>query len=242
MRLKDSLLYGIYLKIRFPRDDQRLQSQAAFLKAVMGSKTHLAFDVGANRGDKAKIFSKIFRQVLCVEPDPAAVWLLRRRFSRQNKIVVIPKGVDQESGEGEFFTLSEGNPRNSFSPKWIQGQCTNRPRSQKVELTTLDHLIQEHGKPDLIKLDVEGFELRALRGLRIPVYAVCFECNLPQFKEETLGCVQCLAQCSNRYLFNYTDAEATRFCLEEWNPAEVFLRVIHQFQGPYMEIYARLKS
>lgn len=241
VRLKDSLIYAFYLKIRFPRDYQRLQHQVAFLGSLLGSKANLVFDVGANRGDKAKLFCKIFRKVLCVEPDPNAVRLLQKRFSHQKKILIVPKGVDQKRGENKFFQISEGNPRNSFSLKWIQGQCGQPPPSQKIEVTTLDYLIQQYGQPDLIKLDVEGFELRALLGLSIPVPVICFECNLPQFLHETAECVKNLSQKSEKYLFNYTDGEATRFILPRWEAADDFLKTISRFDEAYMEIYARLQ-
>ena len=45
----------------------------------------------------------------------------------------------------------------------------------EVEATTLDALIAAHGEPAFVKLDMEGGELAALRGLTVPVKGVSFE-------------------------------------------------------------------
>jgi len=46
-----------------------------------------------------------------------------------------------------------------------------------VETITLDELIAQHGVPDLIKIDVEGYESEVLRGLSRQVPKICFEWN-----------------------------------------------------------------
>jgi FkbM family methyltransferase len=46
-----------------------------------------------------------------------------------------------------------------------------------VAATTLDDLIAEYGTPELIKIDVEGYEAEVLKGLSQRVPKICFEWN-----------------------------------------------------------------
>ena len=48
---------------------------------------------------------------------------------------------------------------------------------REVETTTLDKLIKNYGEPELIKIDVEGYENIVLKGLTKKVKKICFEWN-----------------------------------------------------------------
>lgn len=239
LRIKDTRLYETYLRVSFPEAFQRMKRQETFIKKIVGKDQQLVFDVGANVGTKARIFSKIFNRVLCLEPDPKCAELLRRRFQRKPKIQVVEKGVGAREGMMEFHRITEGNPRNSFSARWIQSQNLEVTGSRQVTVTTVERLIREHGIPNYLKVDVEGFELEVFSGLQTSIPIISFECNLPEFRKESQACVERLYQISSKYVFNYTDDDATRFFLATWEGCESFVGRLKRFEGPYMEIYAR---
>ena len=45
----------------------------------------------------------------------------------------------------------------------------------KIKSTSLDNLIKIYGNPDIIKIDVEGYELEVLKGLTKKSNEICFE-------------------------------------------------------------------
>jgi len=241
IRIKDTSIYQIYLRLRYPQAWQKQKRQIDLLKRLVGADTTLAFDIGANRGEKAYLFAKIFKKVVCVEPDPDSADLLRERFISEKKVNVVQKGVSAKPGVLKFFQLGVGNPRNSFSEKWVKSQKELHPlsKTEKVKITTLEELIREHGIPGLLKVDVEGYEERVFRGLRTAIPCISFESNLPAFRSETKECVRLLTRLSKNYRFNYVDGEADHFGFKEWKNSKTFLKVIGKFKESYMEVYAR---
>ena len=57
-----------------------------------------------------------------------------------------------------------------------------------VSVTTLDSLFAEHGVPQFIKIDVEGFEYEVVSGLSQPIKALSMEFT-PEFLDSTLKCL-----------------------------------------------------
>jgi FkbM family methyltransferase len=142
----------------------------------------LAFDIGAHVGDRIGAFRRLGARVVAVEPQPALVRTLKLLYGRDENIVIVRRAISGVSGRITMM-LNVANPTvstasHSFlkaadgAPGW-EGQVWDK--SIEVEATTLDALIDEHGRPAFIKIDVEGFENEALAGLTQPVQALSFE-------------------------------------------------------------------
>jgi len=156
----------------------------------------LVFDIGAHVGDRVAAFRRLGARVVAVEPQPALARTLRLLFWRDGAVTIEPKAVGRRAGTIDL-KLNLDNPTvSSASDAFIksadgasgwEGQAWTH--AVPVPVTTLDRLIERHGRPSFIKLDVEGFEAEALAGLTIAVPALSFEFTTIQ-KDLARACVE----------------------------------------------------
>ena len=99
-------------------------------------------------------------------------------------------------------------------------------------MVTLDSLIDEYGLPQFIKLDIEGYESYALRGLSQPVPFIQFEICASTVKSgQVWECFEQILDLSPNAMFNYTLCEGPCFRLGltpcwHWTTAEEVMEAI----------------
>ena len=169
IRLLNSLklfnpLRSLYYRLQI-LDPKILAFYSRFIK-----KNDLCFDIGANVGRKTDIFLKLGARVVAVEPQPECIHFLQKKYRSNARVTLVGKAVDSDIGEKNIY-LSEVNSLSSLSVDWIKAsQLSERcdgvtwGKQIKVETTTLDELIKRYGQPHFCKIDVEGYELPALKG------------------------------------------------------------------------------
>jgi len=144
------------------------------------TKSDVVFDIGANVGDKAAIFSNLVRAVIAVEPQKKCVEDLKKRFLGTN-VIVMDKAVGERKCISTLKRSEEMTTTASLSGRFIKdvqasGRFGNRWKAYEyVDVITLDDLVDDYGVPAFIKIDVEGFEPEVVRGLSQPVKALSFE-------------------------------------------------------------------
>ena len=209
----------------------------------------LAFDIGAHVGDRTASFLRLGARVVCVEPQPRVHRALRLLFAQQSNVALHRAAVGATPGTASLF-VNTGNPTvSTLSSDMVRAAPDAEAwRDQvwdneiEVPVTTLDALITRHGTPDFIKIDVEGFEADALRGLSTAVPVLSFEVTTLQ---RTVGdaCIRRLAQLGP-YRFNLSLGEDHHLRHTDWltaNQAQAALTALPDAANSG-DIFARLET
>lgn len=248
--LKEILLsVGLYYKIngyRF-RHNQRDVSQREFYSNWIG-EGDLVFDVGANIGQRADIFSQLADTVVAFEPQTQCVRHLKSRFMFSRKVRIEQAALSDREGEAVIYE-SDSHTLSSMSRDFIDTVSKEKFKEYKwetkvvVKTKTLDQMIKLYGLPKFIKIDVEGFELNVLNGLNHAVPFISFEFT-PELIEEAKKCVRRINDISDRYSYNYCLGEDLNFRLKEHAGYLDFLHnVLPEIgsQGYFGDVYAILR-
>lgn len=139
---------------------------ALFDREVMEGATVL--DIGAHVGLHTLRLSRRVGpsgRVVAVEPSPANARLLRQHlaWNRTANVEVVEAAIGDREGEIPFTFRTDANDPGGFANS-IAYDIGGETRT--VPMTTIDAICAGGLTPDLIKIDVEGAELLALRGAR----------------------------------------------------------------------------
>jgi membrane glycosyltransferase len=196
LRERLSTAGGVLRSLRIYYLDRRRSAAMVSLYGAFVKSGDLVFDVGAHVGDRVAVFRKLGARVVAVEPQPAIIKVLRVLYGRDRAVAIEPQAVGRRSGTVNL-KLNLANPTvSTASPAFVQaadgaagweGQAWTR--TIQVPVTTLDELVERHGMPVFIKIDVEGFEAEALAGLACAVPALSFEFTTIQ-RDVAAACIE----------------------------------------------------
>jgi FkbM family methyltransferase len=209
----------------------------------------LVFDIGAHAGNHVRAFSALGCRVVALEPQPDFARLLRLLFSHRSGVRIIEAGAGRAAGRGTL-SISERTPTvTSLSARWRDRRSADPDftgvhwnRSVDIEVTTLDGLIQKHGVPAFIKIDVEGSEPDVLAGLSTAVPAIAFE-FLPRALEQADACVERLGSLGP-YVFNWSRGETYRLAASSWLSAREIAAALRSPDARERsgDVYARIAA
>lgn len=229
LRLYDPLARANH-RLRKPALVERHRQLIAFYKRLL-KPSSLVFDIGANDGRLTRIFRQLGTQVVAVEPNPTLAAALGRRY----RVTVEAVALSDREGEADLH-LATADVLSTLNTDWVE--ITRREgiptewtgETMRVPVTTLDRLIERHGLPGYVKIDVEGFEPYVLRGLSAPVSLVSFEYQVanPQGASE---CVRRLQQLGS-YEFCHTVLDENVF-REGWSPADRVEQWVEETRGEH---------
>lgn len=251
LRIRYSGLFlGIWLRMR-PAVRRELAAQQRYYELLLEDLvpgSHRAFDIGANEGFVSAVLLKKGLLVTALDPDPRNARVLKARYSEGKAFRFYPFAAGEASGWLPFYQQKDGTALSTLEPKWkglvekegYRLYSGYEEAAQNVKVVTLDELIGEEGIPCLIKIDVEGYERRVLRGLSRRVPLLTFEANLPEFLQETQECLDLIALLDPDARFNYSFD--FQYGLEEFIDYVSFREKLALMDHPCIDVICRMSN
>jgi FkbM family methyltransferase len=254
-RLKASPVYDLYWRIA---DRSLLEARTAevnFYRVLLQGlrRQDLVFDIGANDGIKTDVFLRLGARVVAVEPDQHNQKILHEKFQRlrltPKAVQIVGKAVSDKIGVETMWIDGPGSAVNTLSQRWAETLKIDKKRldhdncgldfvhQQTVETTTLEELIATHGLPFFVKIDVEGYEINVLRGLKQPLPYLSFEVNLPEFRPQGMECVGLLQGLGADGKFNYAVDCRRGLAHQVWLSSADFAEVLERCAEPTIEVF-----
>lgn len=229
------------------KKDKKFSAQLNFYSQFI-TKGDLCFDIGANIGDKTKVFLQLGATVVAVEPQESCWRLLKQRF-QNDSIHIVTKALDKTASSKEIF-VDRFHTLSSMLQDWItavkqSGRFSRHNWSDRVsvETTTLDALIADHGEPVFCKIDVEGSEFEVVRGLSQPIKTMSFE-FVPEYTNLFINCIEHLSKLGQPE-FNYSLGESMELALPGWVKSNQIISILSDLPKELLsfgDVYARFSE
>jgi FkbM family methyltransferase len=186
-----------------------IKSINEILKLLKSNHLNFKFDtlidIGANIGNHTVYMSKYFNNVIAFEPNPYTFEILKLNTIDYSNIAINNFGL---SSTEESLYLSE-DTRNLGGSKVYKNKSDIAANLtvRQIQLRKLDDLNLKPLKNGvLMKIDVEGHELKALEGARNFIFQykpiICFEQHLDEFINSSSPVINYLSKMDyNFYLF-----------------------------------------
>ncbi|TGB00739.1 FkbM family methyltransferase [Halobacillus salinus] len=170
---------GAQCKFFLPNQNDHIQrilahGQKFYEEAMLADIEHrvpansVIIDVGAYIGNHSVFFAKhCDSQVYSIEPNRESFDLLKKNLQLnqvEDRTMVWNMGLGKESGKASLESFSDQN---------LGMSKLNRDDEGLIHIETIDHLLADLHRVDVMKVDVEGMELDVLQGAEATLKKHC---------------------------------------------------------------------
>ena len=197
------IIHGLYEK-------EYLENTSSILSQLIGDdsyKNGVCLDVGSNIGNHALYYSRIFRKIIAFEPNPIACKLIEASLLKNKigNVELISSAVGTENKKQKLYVYDSNLGGASLNLK----EGVSKDEYLEVDVCVGDMAVKrstEHNdKIPFIKIDVEGFEAEAIKGLRDTIQrhkpVIAIELTLKTNNKASLKAIKALRELGYRYFY-----------------------------------------
>lgn len=248
--------YKLRLDLRYPGLSRQVVisgTREEQLKAVLERELRpgaTVLDLGANIGYYTMMMAKLLGprgKIYAIEPEPRNFDLLKYNVTLNGLDGLVEArnvAAGEKDGKGRFY-VSEFSNMHTMVPFSRDGKLTKGVREDKyIDVDTVNPSEFLKGKMavDLIRMDIEGFEIEVINGLEQAIRdglfkgKIVFEAHFPKYTET--HSMKKTLQMLFRYGYRVTsvtsnDEKTTRLKERGYKPQRLFQTSDSRFQGLY---------
>tara|TARA_B100000029_G_scaffold390218_1_gene386943 strand:- start:645 stop:1406 length:762 start_codon:yes stop_codon:yes gene_type:complete len=155
-------------------DHGSLQKEFDFIKKFLGKKVNILIDIGSNKGAYSDVFLKNYpnSNIYIFEPQKYLYEKLLVKYSNNKNIKIFNCAIDEEEKEANLYKSFDGDGEGSiYKRKYIKNE---KNLKEVIKCKRLDEVlnIDRNQIIDFVKIDVEGNEIKTLRGSEKIIYQI----------------------------------------------------------------------
>jgi FkbM family methyltransferase len=154
-----------------------IRREVNLVQKLLGRAPQLAVDIGGNIGDYTAELLKTTPslEVHVFEPSALNIGKLRERFATQKNVTIVPSGVSNSTETATLYANRPGSGLGSLTKRNLAHFKIDFDHSETVSVIRFeDYWGRElrRRQIDIVKIDIEGHELAALKGFGEAIQSV----------------------------------------------------------------------
>ncbi len=146
-----------------------IRQEVEVISRLLGRRPQLAIDIGGNIGDYTAELRRRNQhlEIHTFEPSNVNIIKLNTRFSIDSQIKIVPFAVSNKIGDATLFSDKPGSGLASLTKRKLDHFGIQFDSEQNVSVIRFEDYWKNElacRKLDIVKLDIEGYELAALEG------------------------------------------------------------------------------